>query len=465
MPRQQVCLHFFIGCRGILCDARRIVFFRSSLHALAACLLVLSSAAARAQEPQDAQPPTEEAPAVLEATELPDAQIVQDARPPISPPATLDVSDLWRAVRHKDAENPEHRAATPSVGQRFVVVAPTVGSKPTTGFTAGLNGNMAFFNADPAVTHISSVSAGFRVSQMGQVLSGARFAIFTPHDGWFVQGDNRVSWTSLNTYALGAVPQPTGTVNVRFDQVRLYETVYKRIDRGLYVGGGLNVDAHTRVRPNESADAPFDDSAYVAYSLEHGFAPARQLSTGTSISLLYDTRDNAINAEHGMAATATYRTFFTALGGDSTWQELAFDARTYKSLDREGRHKLAFWAMGDFVTGGVAPFWDLPSIAADGRSARGYGEGRYRGEQLMYGEVEFRSALTRNGLLGYVAFANVTTVSNADLAQRLFTEFAPAAGGGLRVLLNKRSRTNLCADYGIGKAGSRGFYLAIQEAF
>ncbi|HZT77465.1 MAG TPA: BamA/TamA family outer membrane protein [Vicinamibacterales bacterium] len=429
------------------------MFFRTMpLHAVAACVLLLWSAAAHAQDP-------------LESTPLPDAQIVQDTRPPATPPATLDVGDLWRAVRHKDLDNPERRIAPPSAGQRFFVAAPTVGSKPTTGFTAGLNGNMAFFSADPAATHISSISAGFRVSQFGQVLSGARFAVFTPHDDWFVQGDNRVSWTSLNTYALGAAPQPTGSVNVKFDQIRLYETVYKRIDRGLYVGGGINFDAHTRVRPSESADAPFDDSAYVAYSAEHGFSAARQVSTGTSVGLLYDTRDNAINARRGILASTTFRTFFSALGGDSTWQELTFDTRTYRALGTSGRQTLAFWMMGDFVTGGVAPYWDLPTIAGDGRSGRGYGEGRYRGEHLMYGEVEYRSSLTDNGLLGFVTFLNTTTISSADLNQRLFTQFAPAAGGGLRVLLNKRSRTNLCADYGFGKAGSRGFYLSIQEAF
>ena len=35
----------------------------------------------------------------------------------------------------------------------------------------------------------------------------------------------------------------------------------------------------------------------------------------------------------------------------------------------------------------------------------------------------------------------------------------------LRVLLNKRSRTNLATDYAWGKGGARGFYLGIQEAF
>jgi outer membrane protein assembly factor BamA len=300
---------------------------------------------------------------------------------------------------------------------------------------------------------------------MGQVLTGARFAIFTPNDKWFVQSDNRVSWTSLNTYALGTVPQTTGSLNVKFDQVHLYETVYRRVKPGLFVGAGVDFDRHANVRPANSGDAPFDESAYLAYSLEHGFSPDAQLSTGTSAGVIYDTRDNAINAQRGVLASAMYRTYFTALGGDSTWQELTYDARTYRALDREGRHKLAFWTLGDFVTGGVAPYWDLPEIAGDGRSARGYGEGRYRGEQLMYGEVEFRSTLTSNELLGYVLFLNGTTVSSQDQGQRLFSNWAPGAGGGLRVLLNKRSRTNLCADYGFGKAGSRGFYLAIQEAF
>ena len=426
--------------------------------ALAVWLVALAPALAWAQEA--GQNP-------LEATEtvLPDAQIVQDVRPPVSPPATLDVGDLWRAVRHHHLTDVSQRTASPAAGQRFFVVAPTIGSKPTTGLTIGLNGNMAFFAADPASTHISSVSAGFRISQLGQVLSGARFAIFTPHDTWFVQGDNRLSWTSLNTYALGTEPQSAGTVNTKFDQVRLYETAYRRIEPGLFVGIGVNVDAHANVRPADGQEGAFTNSAYLAYSAAHGFSATRQLSTGTSIGVLYDTRDNAINARRGVLASTTYRTFFSALGGDSTWQELLYDARTYRALTNDGRHTLAFWTMGDFVTGGVAPFWDLPAIAADGRSARGYGEGRYRGERSMYGEVEYRATVTENGLIGFVTFANVTTISSADERQELFTQFAPGAGGGLRVLLNKRSRTNLCADYGFGKAGSRGFYLAIQEAF
>ena len=91
--------------------------------------------------------------------------------------------------------------------------------------------------------------------------------------------------------------------------------------------------------------------------------------------------------------------------------------------------------------------------------------GRYRGERLAYGEVEYRGMLMKNGLLGMVLFANTTTVSNLSGGEKLFDNYAPAAGAGLRALFNKHSRTNLCVDFAFGKDGAKGVYLAIQDAF
>lgn len=378
---------------------------------------------------------------------------------------TMDVGDLWHAVRHQAAGAIDPNDPVVTAHNRYLVVAPTIGSKPTTGLTAGLNTNVAFFTGDPDSTHISAVSGGVRLSQKGQVLSGVRYSVFTPDDGWFIQGDNRLSWSSLTTYALGTVATATGAENVKFDGLRLYETAYRRVRPGLFYGVGVNVNAHANVRPGDGTLPPWDASAYTDYNRRHGFSNTQQTSSGTSVALMYDTRDNAINPRSGALASTTYRTFFASLGSSSTWQEVSFDARTYRRLTADGRRTLALWTMGDFVAGGIAPYWDLPAIAADGRSARGYGEGRYRGEHLVYGEVEYRSAITSNGLLGFVTFLNTTTISSADRHERLFSSYAPGAGAGLRVLLNKRSRTNLCADYGFGKAQSRGFYLALQEAF
>jgi hypothetical protein len=379
----------------------------------------------------------------------------------IASPAMLDVGDLWRIARHK--EQPEAEAA-----RRFLVIAPSIGSKPSTGLNAGVAGNVAFFNGPADSTHISAVSGGLKVSQKGQTLSGMKFAVFSDGNRWFVQGDNRLSLTSQNTYGLGSDTGPADSANVKYDLFRLYESAYRNVGQGLYVGAGLNFSTHTKIRAGTSSTEVFDDSAYLSYTTRNGFNPLGQTSAGPTVGLIYDTRDNAINAQRGWLASGAYRTFFNGfLGGDSSWQELYVDLRTYRNLHADGRQRLAFWFLSDMVVGGTAPYLDLPATAGDtyGRSARGYSEGRYRGEHLAYGEVEYRNTLTENGLLGFVAFLNTTTIGSVDAGTSLFKTFAPGAGVGFRVLLNKRSRTNLCTDYGWGKDGSHGFYLSIQEAF
>jgi hypothetical protein len=378
----------------------------------------------------------------------------------------VDASDLWRRVRHHGTASAD--TAPVETRKPFFVIAPSIGSKPSTGINGGIAGNIAFLSGDAAATHLSSISGGLKVSEKGQTLSGVKLAVFLPDDRWFVQGDNRFSWTSQNTYALGGSTATADAENLKYDAVRVNETLYRTVAPGLFVGAGLDVNRHMNIRAGSGSEEMFDRAAYTQYTDQHGFDLAHQTSSGTTASVMFDTRDNAINARRGWLASATYRTFFNGfLGGDATWQEAYVDIRTFRPLGREGRRTLAFWLLGDFVTGGAAPYFDLPATAGDsyGRSARGYGEGRYRGDRLVYGEVEFRDTLTRNGLLGYVAFFNTTAIGSGAAGTRLADALAPGAGGGLRVLLNKKSRTNLCVDYGWGKQGSRALYLSIQEAF
>ena len=396
------------------------------------------------------------------ALALPSTAAAQSDPAVNAPPHLTDIGDLWRLVRHKESGDDDVES-----GKKFLVIAPSIGSKPSTGLNGGLSGNLAFYSGDPSTTHISTVNGGFKVSQKGQLLTGVRINAFSSGDRWFFQGDNRFSLTSQNTYGLGGETLSSDVENVKYDYVRLFEGAYRHVAPGLFVGGGINLSEHSNVRPGQASVATWDDSAYIEYSEQHGFDPAGQTSGGANFGVFYDTRDNAINARRGWLASASYRTYFDGfLGGDSNWQELYLDVRAYRKISRDARHRLAFWALGDLVTGGIAPYLDLPATASnDGRSARGYAEGRYRGEHLLYGEMEYRGTITPSGLVGVVAFLNMTTVDNAQTGDHLFESVAPAAGFGFRFLLNKRSRTNLCTDYGWGEHGSRGFYLAIQEAF
>ena len=397
--------------------------------------------------PADAQPPA------------------TDSAPQQAAPATetMDVFDLWRKLRHKEAEAQPWDYRKP-----MIAFAPVIGAKPSSGVLLGAAGNVAFFRGDPATTSISSLVASVTFSTKKQTSLTNRFTMFGAENRWRLDGDQRFQWTSLDTYALGTSADTRVGIQADFDFFRLHHTAYYRLRSALYAGAGLYFDNHTGVGPADEEDPTWPGSPYVTYSQAHGLPVDSQIAAGTSLDLLWDNRDSFINADRGWLARASYRTLFDGfLGGDSSWQKLNLDLRTYVGLSRDRRHRIAFWGFADLVVGGVAPFFDLPSTAGDtyGRSARGYAEGQFRGEKLAYGEVEYRATLMRNGLLGMVAFLNTTTVTNLDNDERLFDSFAPAGGAGLRLLINKRSKTNLCLDFGFGKQGSKGVYLAVQEVF
>lgn len=386
---------------------------------------------------------------------------------PETPPAaeTMDVFDVWRKLRHKE---PDPQATAWDYRKPMKAFAPVIGAKPSSGVLLGAAGNVAFYRGDPSTAHISSVVASLTFSTEKQTALTERFTMFARDDRWRLEGDHRFQWTSQETHALGTSADTRAGVQAKYDFFRLHQTAYYRLRPGLFAGAGLYFDTHADVGPSEGLEGQWAESPYVQYSAEHGLPLDTQTSAGPSLDLLWDNRDSFISPDRGWLAKASYRTLFHGfLGGDSRWQKLNLDVRTYPKVSRDGRQKLAFWLFADLVVGGVAPYLDLPATAGDtyGRSGRGYSEGQFRGEKLAYGEIEYRATLTRNGLLGMVAFLNTTTVTNLQDDEHLFDSFATGGGAGLRLLINKRSKTNLCLDFGLGKQGSRGVYLAIQEAF
>jgi hypothetical protein len=378
--------------------------------------------------------------------------------------ATVDVGDLWRAIRHKPPPPPSE----PEDPGRMIVFAPVIGAKPDTGVTFGAAGNIARYAGDPKTTHISSSVFSLTFSTKSQVMANVKMTVFTKEDRWLLVGDNRFLWTSQDTYGLGSSSNQENAVNADYDFFRVYDTAYRRVRSHVFVGAGLLFSAHRNVRPGEGSEDKWDSSPAAEYSQTHEVPLDRSTSGGLSVDTRFDTRDSQIDARRGWLLNGTYRAFMKDfLGGDSTWQQVNLDVRTYRPLTSSGRHRLAVWFYGDVITSGTAPYFDLPATGMDtfGRSGRGYPEGRFRGERLLYGELEYRTRLTANGLLGLVVFLNGTTVSALDAGEKLFDSVAPGGGVGLRVLLNKRSRTNLCLDFGAGRQGSKAVYLAVQEAF
>ena len=387
------------------------------------------------------------------------------AQEPPQSEETVDVFDLWRKWRHPDAAATQPTEDATTSMKAFV---PVIGGKPGAGFLAGVAGNIAFYRGDPSTTHISSVVASVTFSTQEQTAITSRLTMFAKDDRWRLETDHRFQWTSQQTYALGADADRETEVRLNYDFFRFHQSAYYRVRPSLFVGGGLYFDRHTKVVPEDGQEPLYSGSDYVAYSERNDLSETSQTSGGTSVDVIWDTRDSFINAHRGWLAEASYRSLFEGfLGGSSSYQRVQLDLRTYTPLTEDRRHLIAVWSFADLTVNGVVPYFDLPATGADtyGRSSRGYAEGRFRGERLVYGEVEYRGTLTRNGLLGMVAFINAATISNLADDERLFDNYAPGVGAGLRLLVNKRSKTNLCFDVAFGKQGSKGIYLAVQEAF
>jgi outer membrane protein assembly factor BamA len=377
---------------------------------------------------------------------------------------SMDVADVIRKLRGLPQPPPSQVSDYRKSMRAF---APVVGAKPSSGAIFGVAGNLAFFRGEPSTTHISSLVASATITSKKQAGINGHTTMYGESDRWLLELDYRFQWTSQETFGLGTSTASSGEV-VRFDFYRLYQMAHYRLRPHLFAGGGLHFDSHADIRPDDGAEESWPQSEYYQYSVANGLPLDTQASAGPSVEILWDSRDSFINPTRGWLARASYRALIDGfLGGDSSWQKVNVDLRTYAPLSSDRRQRLAVWAYADLVVDGVAPYFDLPSTAGDsyGRSGRGYAEGHFRGEKLAFTEVEYRTPFMRNDFLGMVAFLNATTISNQQNGEELFDNFAVGGGAGLRLLLNKRSRTNLAFDVGFGEQGNHGIYLTVQEAF
>lgn len=376
---------------------------------------------------------------------------------------TKDLIDVIRELRHKPAPPP------PDPKKRMVAGAPVLGYSPTTGVSVGVAGNVAFYRGFPQVTRISSIVTSATATSKAQFLVSFKMNMSSFENRWRIEADNRFFWTSQPTYGLGTDTSDDAKLDMKFNHFRIFDKYYHQVHRNVFLGAGYVYNIHNNVRPPDDVDPElFADSPYTTYSQEFGFDLDSQTSAGLSVHALVDSRDGAINPSRGYFASASYLMLFeNFMGGTSDWQQFSYDLRTYRRLSQDARHKLAFWTFGDLVTGGTAPYLDLPSTGGDtyARSGRGYPQGRFRGEKMLYAEAEYRWTMTKNGLFGMVAFVNAETLSNELAHEELFDSYAPGAGFGFRFMLNKRSKTNLCVDLGFGKEGSKAVYFGVQEAF
>jgi hypothetical protein len=331
---------------------------------------------------------------------------------------------------------------------------PAVGYTLTTRAAITFTGN-GVFRVD-SNTRISTITASAAYTENKQFTVPLETNIWTKGNKYNLVGDIHFMKYPQASFGLGSNSWIGNVDSMQYNYIRFYEIIYRQITTNFFAGAGYIIDWRYNITDvNTRAPIPSDYELYGPQS--------SSTSTGFTLNALYDTRDNSINPYKGFYAMATYRDNLVFMGSNSNWQSLILDVRKYFRFPADSRNILGFWNYDWLIVKGKPPYLDLPATNWDTYSStgRGYIQGRFRGDEMVDFESEYRFPLTANGFLGAVIFVNGETFSGLD--SRRLQSVQPGWGGGLRIKLNKTSRTNLDIDYGFGEQGSNGLFVNIDE--
>ncbi len=381
------------------------------------------------------------------------------------------VKDITEVIKRKDSSK-----ATIQKNSFFLII-PVIGSQPATGFSFGAVAQYTFKGKKPEDKY-STLNLGVTYTTKNQLLINAKNNVLLKENKIFLSGDWRFYIFSQDNYGLGTdiIPTKENDENfvldslkqpMKYNYLKFHQTVSWKINGNFYVGAGVHLDGYTSINDEQLDTATGQFTDHYNYSKKYGFKQGAYYTNGVSLNLLYDSRDNQINANHGWYGNINYR-INPSLGKNEHASAVLFaEYRYFMPLSKKNeQHVFSIWAFGQFVTSGKVPYLNLPSIGWDqrSRSGKGYTQGLFRGFNMAYLETEYRFPITCNQLISGTVFADFTTASDKNRNVKLFKSIQPAVGIGFRVLLDKATRTNLILNYAWGRK-SKAFYLNAGETF
>lgn len=383
-----------------------------------------------------------------------------------------DFSDLLRNIFH-----PKKKADTLHNSSGIIVV-PNIAANPTIGGQLGIKAVAGRRLGNDPHTIFSIAATSASITTKGIIYFYVNHNIFTPGNKWNFQGNLIVAKTVSPDFGLGigkkflggsaadsilADPTHKGyAIHATYYNMR--EKVYKQVAKNLFIGGGLSFEIR---RDMDNDDTASNATPSGIYNTRHGLPQYHYSTNGFLFNVQYITRDNPNRAYKGIYFDAGLRFNQTWIGSTKNSGQLTTDFRKYVSLSASSPETvLALWNWGSYLLGGTLPYLELPGTARDGtfRSGRGYTSQYFKGTQFNDTEAEFRFPILANKFISGVVFANLQT-GNDEMGTKIFEVFQPGYGGGLRVLFNKVTRTNLALDYAYGKFGNKGFFLNLNESF
>ncbi|MGH1362563.1 MAG: BamA/TamA family outer membrane protein [Calditrichia bacterium] len=226
----------------------------------------------------------------------------------------------------------------------------------------------------------------------------------------------------------------------------------RRVLPGLYVGAKFQYE-YTRI--DESEDPAENPMAILRNGTLAGSEPNHIAGLGASIE--YDTRDNLNYPLGGRYYQLSAIFHDGAFGSDYAFNSFYVDLREYLQLT--GDHVIALQAVCSLKTGDV-PFHQQ-SLFGGQFLMRGYLQGRFRDDQMVAVQGEYRMPLWKRLKLVTLVGAGEVADSYGNLQ---LSRLKAAAGIGLRYLFSAKDRIHLRVDFAF-LGGQFGPYANVLESF
>lgn len=367
-------------------------------------------------------------------------------------------------------------------------VFPAISYSPETKLTLGVIG-IAYpdFSKGDRSTSQSNIEFLAVYTLARQVAIESRWEVFTPGNRWRTRGELLLQRYPDRHYGIGndasvLVEETDGTsrdtfnyLNFNSNRIKFSPVFLRRIGRHLYAG--VQGDLEYLYRYEAVADS------YRFITPDSGRitdVPVAGFRSGIGFQILYDSRDNLVNPRSGTLVEFNDRHYARWLGSDFSFSLFSLEMRQY--FNPWSNHTLALRGMASLAfTDDAIPLRALSRVGGH-KFVRGYFRGTYQDHNMLAFETEYRlpfwkedqesklwQVWKRLGVVGFVGGAQVFR----EAEQVSLDRFNLAVGGGLRILLNPKSRANIRIDYAValrdgsdgpGKRQS-GFYFFLGEAF
>lgn len=328
-----------------------------------------------------------------------------------------------------------------------IIPLPAIFYTPETRLGYGVLTSGVFNLGDKQNTRNSNVQILAAYTLNKQTIIQTKHNIFSKQENLVFNGELSYYHFPILYYGVGNDTKKEFEEHLEYQVLIFRERVLKKVKDNLFMG--------IQYRYTDLYDLQFEPEYLFSESARVYSQTGK--NSGVGFAVIFDNRDNVLNARTG--AFLEFSNFFhgKGIGGDFTFNRYTLDLRKYWSLSE--RDVLATQYFGEFNTSNT-PFREMSLLGGE-TIMRGYYNGRFRDNQQMAIQAEYRRQLLPwLGLTAFSAFGDVAS----QFDQFNLNEFKWTAGGGIRLMVNKADRINIRIDYGIGHETS-GFYFAFAEAF